>query len=88
VTRDRFAIDLAAEGSESGIKRKRAVPEVLELVPFHAPRTHGKHRIQSIQGLDMALLVQAEYSRMLRGIDVEPDDVGCLALEAESLETM
>ncbi len=54
---------------------------VLKSVPLRPSRRQWQHGIQTIQGLDGGLLVDAKHGRMLRRIEVQPDDVGRLGLE-------
>lgn len=42
------------------------------------PEAHRQHRLRSLQGLDLALLIDAEDDGVLRGIEVEPHDVADL----------
>src|SRR3972149_5162471 len=38
--------------------------------------------VGAVEGLDLALLIDAQHERLLRGIEVEADDVGELLCEA------
>ena len=49
--------------------------------PSPGARTQGEDGSGAIQGLDLALLVHAQHDRLLRGIEVEADDVAHLGLE-------
>ena len=61
---------------------------IFEAMPFGPTRRQGQHGILAIQGLDGRLLIDAKHRRMLRGVQVEADDVGCLRLEVGSLEAI
>ena len=67
---------------ERGIQGERAVAVVLKPVPFRAARRQRQHRIQAIQGLNRRLFIGRKHHRMLRRIQVEPDDIGRLLLRS------
>ena len=69
------ANDLALQHVESGEQGGRAVALV---VVGHGPGPallHRQARLSSIQGLDLALLIDAEHHRVSRGINIEANDV-------------
>src|ERR1035437_1847289 len=45
-------------------------------------RLHRQPRLGAVESLDLALLIDAEHDRVLRRVEVEPDDVGQLLQEA------
>lgn len=47
---------------------------VLKTVAFGASRREGQDRIQAVQGLNGRLLIEAEYGRVPRRIQVQTDD--------------
>jgi hypothetical protein len=51
------------------------VTVVLKTVAFGASRREGQDRIQAVQGWNGCLLIDAEYGRVLRRIQVQTDDV-------------
>ena len=54
---------------------------ILKSVTFCPTGGERKNRIQTIESLNRGLFIDAKDSRMLRGMDVETDDVGGLGLE-------
>jgi len=81
VSSDRLAEDLTTAGIQGGIERQRAEAVVLEAVPLGPSRRQRQDRIQSIECLDVGLLVQAEDGRVPRRVQVQANDVRGLALE-------
>ena len=73
-----FSQHLSALSVQSTVERKRSMAVVLEAMPFGAAGRKGQNRVQAIQRLDGALLVDAEYSGVHRWFEVQPDDVGSL----------
>src|SRR5579862_1182679 len=73
--------NLAAAGVERGVERERPMPIVLEAVALGPPGAKRQHRVEAIERLDRGLLIDTEHCGMLRWIDVEPYDIGGLALE-------
>src|SRR5271165_2740308 len=71
-----FAEDLATLEVERRKERKRAVPIIFKTVPLRATWAQGQHRIQSIQCLNGAFLVDAEYRCIDRWLEVQTDDIG------------
>jgi hypothetical protein len=71
-----FSQHLSGLGVQSAIERKRSMAIVLEAMPFDAARRKGQNRVQAIQRLDGALLVDAEYSSVHRWFEVQSNDVG------------
>src|ERR671918_1245352 len=66
---------------ESGIERERTVAKVLETVAFGSPRRKWQDRIFAVQRLNRRFLIYREYRRVLRRIQVQPDNVSRLALK-------
>src|SRR6266850_711886 len=54
---------------------------IFKPMTFGSTGRERQHRIESIQSLDSGLLINAEYRRVLRRFDVQPDDVGCLGFK-------
>ena len=50
-------------------------------MPFGASRRERQDRIETVQGLNGGLLIEAEYSRMLRRAQLEAEDVSGFAFE-------
>lgn len=57
------------------------MPEILEAVTLRTPRRQWQHRVQTIQRLNRRLLIDAEHDRVLRRIQIQPDDIGGLGLK-------
>ena len=49
---------------------------------------HRQHRLGAIQRLDLGLLIDAEHDGVLRGVEVEADDVGDLGDQFGSVENL
>jgi hypothetical protein len=73
--------NLARLGVEGGIEREGSASDVLETVALCPTRRHGQDRIPPVESLNGRLLVQAEYDRVLRRVEVEPNHVSSLGLE-------
>src|SRR5215510_4560 len=66
---------LARAGVEGCVERERAVAVVRKAVALSAPRGKRQHGIEPVERLNGRFLVEAEYRRVLRRLEVEPDDV-------------
>src|SRR4029453_10128713 len=73
--------DLAGGRVQGRIERKSAVAKVFESVAFGPARRERQHGIETIKGLNGALFIDTENSRMGRRLQVETDDSGRLLLE-------
>ena len=67
--------DFAALHIEGGEQRGRAVAQVVMRDAFEVAHAHRQDRLGALQGLDLALLVDAEDQRLVRRIEVEPHDI-------------
>ena len=76
-----FAEDFATLGIERGKERKRPVPIIFKTMPLRAPWAQGQHRIQPIQCLNGAFLVDAEYRCIDWRLEIQTDDIGRFFLE-------
>ena len=76
-----FSQHLAGLSVQSAVERKRSMAVVLEAISFGAAGRKWQNRVQSIERLDGALLVDAEYSGVHRWFEVQPDDVGGFLFE-------
>src|SRR4051812_37229373 len=65
-------------GDEAREQRRGAMALVIVRAPFDLPRTHRQQRLRAIEGLDLALLVDADHQRLVRRIEIEPDNVAHL----------
>ena len=75
------AEDFTTFGVERCKERKRPVPIIFKTVPFGPAGRKGQHRIQAVQSLDSALLINAEYCRVHRRLEIQTDDIGGFFLE-------
>jgi hypothetical protein len=57
------------------------VPIIFKTVPLCAPWAQGQYRVQPIQCLNCAFLVDAEYRCMDRKLEIQTDDIGSFFLE-------
>ena len=57
------------------------MPGVLEAVAFGTSRRERQDGIETIQGLDGGLLIDAEHGRVLRWAQIEAEDIGGFAFE-------
>ena len=76
-----FAVDATGGGIERRIQGERAVPVVLEAVAFGASRRERQHGIETVQGLNGGLLINAEHGGVLRRAQIEAEDVGRFGFE-------
>jgi hypothetical protein len=81
VTGSGLSEDLAGGRVQGRIERKSAVAEVFESVTFGPSGRERQDGIETIKGLNGALFIDTENSRMGRRLQVETDDCGCLLLE-------
>jgi len=75
VTGSGSAVDAAGGGIERRIQGERAVPVVLEAVTFGASGRERQDRIETIQGLNGGLRIDAEHGCVLRRTQIEAEDV-------------
>ena len=67
--------DLAALHVEGGKQRGRAVAHVVMRDPFEVAQAHRQDRLGALQGLNLALLIDAEDQRFVWRVEVEPHDI-------------
>ena len=60
---------------QRGKQRRRPVPDVVMGDALDVAQPQGKERLGAFQGLDLALLVDAQHQRLVRRMEVEADDV-------------
>lgn len=70
--------DRAVEHVERGKQRSGAVPIVVVGHALDVAQPHRQHRLGALQCLHLALLVHAQHQRLVRRIEIEPDDVAHL----------
>jgi hypothetical protein len=68
--------DLASGDLQRGEQRRGAMTHVVMGAPLSPARLHWQHRLGAIQRLDLRLLIHAQHDRVLRRIQIQPDDVG------------
>ena len=51
---------------------------VVVAAPLHLARTQGEQGLAAVQGLDLALLIDAEHQGAFRRCQVQPDDIADL----------
>jgi hypothetical protein len=71
----------AVENVERGEQGRRAIVDVVVRHRAGAPALHRQLGWGSVQGLDLALLINREHDRMRRRVDVKPDHVAQLCGE-------
>src|SRR5882724_6503955 len=76
-----FATDRSRLCIQRCVQRERTVAVVFKPMPLRSSGRHRQHRIQSVQSLDAALLINTKHSSMLRRIHIERNDFGCLLLK-------
>ena len=74
--------DLAGSDVESGEQVGGPVALVVMGHRARPARFHRQRRLGAVQGLALGLLVEAEYHRPLRRIQIQPDNVDKLLLKA------
>lgn len=54
------------------------MPDIIADHPFHVSRVHGKNRLGSIQGPDLALLVHTQDHSVFGRVQIQSDDLADL----------
>jgi hypothetical protein len=72
------ADEVAGGHVEGGEEAGDAVADVVAGAPLRRSGHHRQHRLGPVEGLDLGLLVDAEHDRLVRGVEVEADDVADL----------
>src|SRR5437016_9356078 len=67
--------DVAVCDIKRGKKCRRSVPFIAMRDTFDVSDAQRQHRLCSLKGLDLALFVNAEYHRIGRRVEVQPDDI-------------
>ncbi len=70
-----LANHLAAGHVEGGEQRRRAVPAIVMGLPLRKARCQGQDRLGAVEDLDLTFLVHAQDERLVRRIQIQPDDV-------------
>ena len=77
----RFAVDATGGGIERRIQGERSVSVILKAVTFGASWRERQDGIETIQGLNGGLLINAEHGRVLGRVQIEAEDVGRFGFE-------
>jgi hypothetical protein len=76
-----LAMYLARGGFQGGVERKGSMAIILEAVALGASGRERQHRIESVEGLNGALLIDTENHGVSGWFEIETDDIGRLGLE-------
>src|SRR4051812_43779026 len=68
------ADDCAVERVHRGKQRRRSIALVVMCHTAAAPLLNRQPWLRAVQGLDLAFLVGAQPNRMLRRVEIKPDD--------------
>src|SRR6516225_3697862 len=91
VTLHAVANHLAVEHAEGRKQRSGAVARVIVSVSSQAALLHRQPGLGAVQGLNLALLVHAQYQGLVGGIEIQPDHIaklghkGLITAELEAL---
>jgi len=81
----KFSDDFAALGIQRGEERRGAVPRVVACATLDLPGAHGQHGLRPIEGFDPGFFLGAQHQRLVRGVEIEPDDLARFVDEAAGL---
>ena len=81
VVQGRFAHDLPAGDLQGGIQRKSAMPEIFKPMTLGTARRQRQDRIEPIKSLNGRLFIDTKDRGVVRRLEVETNDVGCLGLK-------
>ena len=81
MTGSSFAVDATGGGIQRRIQRERSVPVVLKAVAFSASWRERQDGIETIQGLNGGLLIDAEHGRVLGRLQIEAEDISRFGFE-------
>ena len=70
-----FCEDLAGSDFQRGKEGQGAVPDVVVSHPLHVAQAHRQNGLRPVQLLYLALLVDAEDHGLLRGVQIQAEDV-------------
>ena len=68
-----LAQDFSASGLEGRVKRKGSAAVILKTVSLGPARRKGQDRIESVQGLDSSLFVDAKDGGMIRRVQIKAE---------------
>ena len=60
---------------QSGEQRRRAVPDIVVGVALDVAQAHRQRRLRAIERLNLRLFIHAQHHRVVRRVEVQPDDV-------------
>lgn len=75
VMRHAATLNFAGANLQGGQQGDRPAPGILDAVTFRLPRAQRQGRLGAIQGLDGRLLIHTEDHRLLRRVQVQPQDI-------------
>lgn len=70
--------DLALSDVQRREQRGRPVSDVVVRDPLDIAQPEREDRLRAIEGLDLTLLVDAQHDRVIRRVEIEPDDIAHL----------
>jgi hypothetical protein len=70
--------DLARSDVQRREQRGRSVSDVFVRNPFDTAQTEWQDRLGTIESLDLTLLADAQHDGVIRGIEIEADDIAHL----------
>jgi len=70
-----LADNFATLGIQRGEERGHPMPRVVLGPALDLPRPHRQHGLRAIERLDLGFFVHAQHQRLVRRIEVEPDEV-------------
>src|ERR1017187_5417315 len=76
-----FAVDATGGGIQRSIQGERSMPVVLKAVTLGASWRERQNGIETIQGLNGGLLINAEHGRVLERVQIEAEEVGRFGFE-------
>ena len=83
-----LADDLAGGDIERREQGRRSMALVIVGQGSGAPFLHRQTRLRAVERLDLALLVERKHQRLVRRVEVKPDDILDLLAEPRSFESL
>ena len=76
-----LAVNFSCFGVERCVKRQRAVSVILKTMALGASWAQRQHRVEAVERLNGAFLIDTKHCRVLGRMQVEADDVSGFCLE-------
>jgi len=73
------------QGGEQG---RRTMTNVVVRDAFYVSQAHRQHRLRALQSLNLALLIDTQYQRVIRRIQIKPDYIAHFLDENGSVESL